>query len=119
MVLIVMLVIWTTVIAPLLDITEQIIFLILYIISKILLVYTGYKATKSDPTDQYVLHCRYKVPMETSFHEEDHSWICNICCSTVSSNSKHWGEWNRCVENFDHHCKWLNNCVGETNYSKF
>jgi hypothetical protein len=24
-----------------------------------------------------------------------------------------------CVRNFDHHCKWLNNCIGEKNYKPF
>lgn len=26
---------------------------------------------------------------------------------------------NKCVENYDHHCSWLNNCIGKRNYKPF
>nr|XP_022912600.1 protein S-acyltransferase 21 [Onthophagus taurus] len=45
---------------------------------------------------------------------------CNLCkIKTTSDRTKHCGACNKCVEGFDHHCKWLNHCVGARNYVTF
>lgn len=37
----------------------------------------------------------------------------------MQQKTKHCGKCNRCTHNFDHHCVWLNNCVGSKNYRFF
>ena len=47
-----------------------------------------------------------------------HLW-CNVCDCYVNESAKHCGACNRCTLDFDHHCNWLNNCIGELNYWDF
>lgn len=44
---------------------------------------------------------------------------CDICRSYVNKRSRHCRTCARCVENFDHHCMWINNCIGRKNYKLF
>lgn len=46
--------------------------------------------------------------------------LCHLCrVETSGARTKHCSSCNKCVSNFDHHCKWLNHCVGGRNYVPF
>jgi palmitoyltransferase len=51
--------------------------------------------------------------------EEATEFECRVCQSRIGPSSKHCSHCNKCVEGFDHHCEWLNNCIGSTNYWLF
>jgi hypothetical protein len=85
-----------------------------------------YLLTISDPTDPVVVDFKNIVEPKYSINsvrdelQIKNSRYCNFCKSPVSSGrSKHCMRCNRCVSIFDHHCKFVNNCIGEKNYRIF
>ena len=51
--------------------------------------------------------------------EVSEEYYCDKCETHVTEGSKHCRRCNRCAKNFDHHCIWLNNCIGYNNYTSF
>ena len=45
--------------------------------------------------------------------------LCADCEVVRTDRSRHCSICNRCVERFDHHCPWINNCVGVDNHGVF
>ena len=45
--------------------------------------------------------------------------LCADCEVVRTDRSRHCSICNRCVERFDHHCPWVNNCVGINNHGVF
>ena len=45
--------------------------------------------------------------------------MCPDCLVLRTPRARHCAICNRCVERFDHHCPWLNNCVGIGNHRSF
>ncbi|CAI2374379.1 unnamed protein product [Moneuplotes crassus] len=52
--------------------------------------------------------------------EEGHQALnCNYCQTQVTERFKHCRDCNKCIKDFDHHCWWLNTCIGSSNYKYF
>jgi len=45
--------------------------------------------------------------------------LCPECQVIRTPRSRHCNVCDRCVDRFDHHCPWINNCVGIKNHSVF
>mmetsp|Transcript_4709 Transcript_4709/g.8035 ORF Transcript_4709/g.8035 Transcript_4709/m.8035 type:complete len:316 (+) Transcript_4709:1110-2057(+) len=45
--------------------------------------------------------------------------LCPECEVIRTPRSRHCGICNRCVERYDHHCPWVNNCIGFNNHGVF
>lgn len=44
---------------------------------------------------------------------------CEYCQRNVLKHSKHCKKCNRCIKHFDHHCRFINVCIGDANYTWF
>lgn len=95
----------------------------MYYASFLYVSYLAYMATVIDPTDEVVL--RERERKRKNLLVQPHDYYCSQCDSHVSEKAKHCkacdrypthSSHHRCVHDFDHHCKWLNNCIGRKNY---
>jgi hypothetical protein len=71
--------------------------------------------TITDPADASIYAPRTHGPRDVV---PGHLY-CYRCELHVHEQSKHCTICMKCVDNFDHHCIWLNNCVGTANYRWF
>ena len=78
-------------------------------------------ATLSDPTDKAIYYQRhFRANVKERFKVSQHlEKFCPDCNLQTLDHSAHCRKCNRCCHKFDHHCIWLNNCIGADNYNLF
>ena len=52
-------------------------------------------------------------------HEAIDLRYCDICKIFIPPKTNHCRRCDNCVQDFDHHCKWLGCCIGRRNYYSF
>jgi hypothetical protein len=83
----------------------------------------NYQATVVDTEDPIITYQKLAKQAGEEFNTNNaakgggdiHMW-CTLCSCYVNESTKHCARCNRCSLGFDHHCNWLNTCVGEYNY---
>ena len=96
-----------------------------YLICFSLMVIFTVRVTKSDPTDPTVALERFvRLAQENNmasldFKVTDYDFYCEVCETHVLKNTKHCQRCNRCTAEFDHHCVWVSNDIGLSNYIDF
>ncbi|KAG6442590.1 palmitoyltransferase ZDHHC11 [Manduca sexta] len=97
--------------------------LIVYIVLYLSHILSHVSASLIDPSEKDLR--KLKISNVPEFDRSIHAHViengrCHLCnIQTSSRNTKHCSVCNKCVDQFDHHCKWLNNCIGRRNYLPF
>ena len=80
-----------------------------------------YKACTVGPgvikTKEQADKCVEKYPYDEIMFQKNNE--CKTCLFIKPPRSKHCSICDHCVEKFDHHCVWVNQCIGINNYKWF
>lgn len=97
---------------------ESVVILVYYLFFVILASWSHFRAVFSDPG--YVKRHHMKLEdNEDPNRQDEQSVVCKKCGALKSQGVHHCSVCNRCVEDMDHHCPWVGNCIGAKNMRYF
>ena len=67
----------------------------------------------------YVSHLNPEAVVDAEDDSNMFNSYCYVCISPKEASTLHCPQCDKCVEGFDHHCLWLNTCIGSSNYTHF
>lgn len=105
------------VVKPVIKIDHPILYVLLSVnyVLVIGLVLTYVQVTRFDPVDSFILEPAL-AELKTNLPTRSY---CHLCKSFIHQKSYHCKRCGRCTEDFDHHCVYLNSCIGSKNYELF
>ena len=75
--------------------------------------------TLTATTDPGSMQNTTNVPFMRLVENFDPFLLCPKCEIICTADSRHCFICNKCVERYDHHCLWVNNCIGIRNHQYF
>ena len=113
-------------VSPVLPIAASAPLTVLFLTMGGLAMFYAYRCCTVDPIDPMLaLHHRRQAGQAVGEGQAEAAMgdgptkYCWVCQTNVKESSMHCKFCDKCVCSFDHHCMWLNTCIGETNYPLF
>ena len=92
-------------------------FSILYLVISFLLFILFFILAFSDPGT--LTNNKYKDVLDIIEQGELLEYYCPKCLIKMDFRTKHCVICEKCIDDFDHHCFWVGNCIGKKNFSLF